>query len=651
MQIRLLITPILFILPVILNGQPKAWLNHILDYYAKVPKECIYLQTDRPYYAAGDTVWFRAHLLDAATRVPVSRSRFVYVELYDQQTNTLMQRIMVKSDIDGVFANSMILPEQTKTGTYMLVAYTQWMRNFQTERFCYKPLTLVGKKQKPDEHIASLQLMRLSHSGMSSDHHDSLQVGQRRGKLLIKYDCEEGYDSLTCIIYGNGNVLEVGYERGKTLSVDCTKFKPGMTIVAMVNSQSGNVIAESYIDIKNEHEALVGILPSVRQKNSPVTLSLSVKDKTGQPLSGTYALSVTDCDVIKPDTSQFAITHTLTEMTSLYNLSDMLTGKYPVTKYPFQAIQTIQGRVSCTMLSSKGSLKLHMADFGTGRQYEYDLGDSCRFSIEKDFVDGTIFQIEATRKSGGKSFIELHIDSLSFPILKMPELKTCDTLSASVVSAIRNESSQSDYDGIMLPDIEKVGHRRPLAKDKEIPTIQLLSGHPKLEIIKDMQTLLHSIGVKRVKTFDGSTKLSVRVFVKSQDGRFIPERLEDIRPSEIEQIDFYRRRKPLPDLVFIMLKAGQQHRFHETPNMATVRQLGYEPPVEFYSPQYPAADKSQYTQPDHRITLYWNPKVRIDEKGETAVTFYASDVSKRYLVTIEGVSDDGIVVSKQVVIE
>ena len=38
MQIRLLITPILFILPVILNGQPKAWLNHILDYYAKVPK-------------------------------------------------------------------------------------------------------------------------------------------------------------------------------------------------------------------------------------------------------------------------------------------------------------------------------------------------------------------------------------------------------------------------------------------------------------------------------------------------------------------------------------------------------------------------------------------------------------------------------------
>jgi len=43
--------------------------------------------------------------------------------------------------------------------------------------------------------------------------------------------------------------------------------------------------------------------------------------------------------------------------------------------------------------------------------------------------------------------------------------------------------------------------------------------------------------------------------------------------------------------------------------------------------------------------------VRIDEKGETTVTFYASDVSKRYLVTLEGVSDDGTVVSKQVVIE
>ena len=57
-------------------------MSHLLDYYSKVPQERIYLHADRPYYMVGDTIWFRAHLLDAATRIPVSRSRYVYVELY-----------------------------------------------------------------------------------------------------------------------------------------------------------------------------------------------------------------------------------------------------------------------------------------------------------------------------------------------------------------------------------------------------------------------------------------------------------------------------------------------------------------------------------------------------------------------------------------
>jgi uncharacterized protein YfaS (alpha-2-macroglobulin family) len=83
--------------------------------------------------------------------------------------------------------------------------------------------------------------------------------------------------------------------------------------------------------------------------------------------------------------------------------------------------------------------------------------------------------------------------------------------------------------------------------------------------------------------------------------------------------------------------------------MATVQQQGWKPNVEFYSPQY--TDKNQKTRPDHRITLYWNPKVETDEKGHASVKFYASDISKRYLITLEGVSDDGIVIHKEAIIE
>ena len=118
--------------------------QRILDYYRKVPQEQIYVHTDRPYYVPGDTVWFRAHLVDAVTHTPISRSRYVYVELLDNATDTLVQRVMVKCDSNGVFANAITLPRQLRSGSYTLAAYTQWMRNFPAEQFYYKQLWVVG---------------------------------------------------------------------------------------------------------------------------------------------------------------------------------------------------------------------------------------------------------------------------------------------------------------------------------------------------------------------------------------------------------------------------------------------------------------------------------------------------------------------------
>ena len=121
--------------------------QRILNYYRRVPQEQIYVHTDKPYYVPGDTVWFRAHLVDAVTHTPIRRSRFVYVELHDQQADTLMQRIIVKCDSDGVFANAITLPRGMKGGCYTLAAYTQWMRNFPAERFFYKQLLVIDSSQ------------------------------------------------------------------------------------------------------------------------------------------------------------------------------------------------------------------------------------------------------------------------------------------------------------------------------------------------------------------------------------------------------------------------------------------------------------------------------------------------------------------------
>lgn len=153
------ITAILFLYCIgVLNGYSQSdsvaqISDYILDYYQKVPMEKIHVHTDRSCYASGDTIWFRAYLVDAATNKPCNRSKFIYTELRDDTADTLVVRYKIKSDSAGIFANAIPLPQTLKTGDYTFVAYTKWMQNFSNDQFSFKRMQIVNSK----EPFASLQ--------------------------------------------------------------------------------------------------------------------------------------------------------------------------------------------------------------------------------------------------------------------------------------------------------------------------------------------------------------------------------------------------------------------------------------------------------------------------------------------------------------
>ena len=73
--------------------------------------------------------------------------------------------------------------------------------------------------------------------------------------------------------------------------------------------------------------------------------------------------------------------------------------------------------------------------------------------------------------------------------------------------------------------------------------------------------------------------------------------------------------------------------------------LGYQKPVEFYSPQYETLEAKHLTIPDYRTTIFWKPDVVIsNEEEETTFEFYTSDFSTTYSVVIEGLTADGRIV-------
>ena len=219
--------------------------QRILNYYRRVPQEQIYVHTDKPYYVPGDTVWFRAHLVDAVTHTPISRSRYVYMELRNQQPDTLVQRIIVKCDSDGVFANAITLPRDLKGGSYTLAAYTQWMRNFSAERFFYKQLLVVANTSLSGSQSEAVGLPVRSRRTLSPKPSDSaLELGQRKGQLLIQLN-KLTDAPLVCVLYGSGNLIVTDYTQGRVLRIDSQSLRPGNLSIAMVNRETGNIIAES----------------------------------------------------------------------------------------------------------------------------------------------------------------------------------------------------------------------------------------------------------------------------------------------------------------------------------------------------------------------------------------------------------------------
>jgi hypothetical protein len=545
---------------------------------ASYAQERICIQTDKPYYVPGDTVWLRAHLMEADTNIPFSRSRFVYVELYDQQSDTLMQRLMIRGDKDGVFANRILLPKSLKGGVYTLVAYTQWMRNFPAEQFCYQPLTVVGGQRARGHRIAN--------------------------KVLAHMD------------------------------------------------------------------AKVTVRGNAATDRNPIKLDFDIHDKEGQPLQGIYALSVTDYDVVKPDSLFGDIRQNLLRQHLSYQPDTL----HKII-YPYQEMQFITGRIKGTWKKRLKNPHLLVVNAQTGEQWEFELGDSTHFSLGVDNPEGTTFLLQGTRNSGKTAFVELQIDSLTFPKVALPHYALTESPDLSTFrTQAQTQQMYSRAGYIELPEVTKIGKKqKPLRRNfmnMEAPR-GFQEGDPRIERAVTMQQLLINLGMRVAYTNNGEPYITtpdnagVLPYVdnfREEDHSFVLNLL----PTDVKSIEYFTPNNAInglfaarpanhgkvPGVLFIFLKDGSEiasSRAKNSPSFVSVRQLGYRPAVEFYSPQYKSTKSDVRT--DHRTTLYWNPKVETDEKGHASVKFYASDVSKRYLVTLEGVSNDGTIVHHQQIIE
>ncbi len=116
--------------------------SSFLNYYEMGIDEKLYLQTDKPYYSAGEQIWFKGYLRNAITHAPLDFSNFIYVEL-SKRTGHLVTRVKVKRDSTG-FNGYITLDPKLDAGDYTLRGYTRWMAAKEPDFLFSKNIAIVS---------------------------------------------------------------------------------------------------------------------------------------------------------------------------------------------------------------------------------------------------------------------------------------------------------------------------------------------------------------------------------------------------------------------------------------------------------------------------------------------------------------------------
>ncbi len=130
-------------------------ISKVSKYATSYPVEKVYLHFDKPYYAVGDTIWFKAYVT-VQEHMLSGISKIVYVDLITNRDSVVKSlRLPV---INGVAAGSIVLPQLSfQEGNYHVRAYTNWMRNFDDAYYFTKNIVIgntVDEKNPVNTHVA-----------------------------------------------------------------------------------------------------------------------------------------------------------------------------------------------------------------------------------------------------------------------------------------------------------------------------------------------------------------------------------------------------------------------------------------------------------------------------------------------------------------
>ncbi len=168
----------------------------------------------------------------------------------------------------------------------------------------------------------------------------------------------------------------------------------------------------------------------------------------------------------------------------------------------------------------------------------------------------------------------------------------------------------------------------------------------------DNKGLHYTIKIRGAASFTLSTEplvLMDGIPMVGAPGETAGDRLAQINPATVDRIEVTTRINSMygdagrNGVIAVYSKAGSTSGYSsvDKKTMDVFKLMGFSKPGTFRSPDYDDATLEK-NKPDYRSTVYWNPTLESDATtGACVVSFFATDLSGRYSVIVEGVTEMG----------
>lgn len=123
-------------------GQKLALTEDLIKSTKGINNEFVWITTNNTTLFPSEYLYFNLYCLNHSRNKTTDLSRVGYVSLRDAENKTILSKRIEISD--GLGQGELFIPPTLKTGSYLLVGYTQWMLNFPTDQLFSQEIYIIN---------------------------------------------------------------------------------------------------------------------------------------------------------------------------------------------------------------------------------------------------------------------------------------------------------------------------------------------------------------------------------------------------------------------------------------------------------------------------------------------------------------------------